>query len=71
MIPGRIQCRDARALLNISQADLASLSGVNVFAIAAFEDGIVALKLLDREAIRRAFEAQGLRFTDDGDVRLA
>jgi len=64
------QCRAARALLNWSQDELASVSLVAKTTIALFE----LRKPYDRtlDDIRDALEAAGIEFTDGGEpgVRL-
>ena len=54
MTPG--QCRAARALIAISQADLARAAVVPVASVADFETGVLALQPADLEAIRGALE---------------
>jgi transcriptional regulator with XRE-family HTH domain len=64
------QCRAGRALLNISQAELAKVSGVSQRAISNFEAGATAaLMRANIAAIVGAFEKLGVEFTPDG-VRL-
>lgn len=61
------QCRAARGMLNWSTRDLAKVSHVGATTIARFEKGKPAnpstLALL-----KQAFEAAGVRFTEDGGV---
>ncbi|MGA7329679.1 MAG: helix-turn-helix transcriptional regulator [Rhodomicrobium sp.] len=62
-----LQCRMARAALNWSTRDLAKRSHVGATTIARFESGKPSnpstLALL-----RQAFEAAGVRFTEDGGI---
>lgn len=64
MAISRAQCRAARALLGITQAQLARKSGVSLRTIASFEtrehDPIPA----NLSALRRAFESAGVIFLD-------
>ena len=61
------QCRAARGILKWSTRDLAKASRVGATTIARFESGKPAnpstLTLL-----KQAFEAAGVRFTEDGGV---
>ena len=62
-----MQCRAARGMLNWSTRDLAKASHVGATTIARFESGKTAnpstLALL-----KQAFEAAGVRFTEDGGI---
>jgi transcriptional regulator with XRE-family HTH domain len=61
------QCRAGRALLNISQAELAKVSGVSQRAISNFEAGATAaLMRANIAAIIGAFEKLGVEFIPDG-----
>ena len=62
------QCRAARGLLNISQAQLAELSGVSQRAITNFESESTKPMRANLMAIRMAFEKVGVRFTSDGCI---
>lgn len=58
----RRQCVAAKALLNWTQADLAAKSGVGMSTIADFERGKRKTMRSKVMALRRVFEAEGLRF---------
>jgi hypothetical protein len=60
------QCRDARALLDLTLSALANLSGVSTSAIATFEMGHARLNEGTLIAIRRALEDAGVSFTTTG-----
>jgi transcriptional regulator with XRE-family HTH domain len=59
------QCRAARALLGISQGDLAEMSGVSKRALAGFEAKMSQLIPANRTVIRQALEKAGVVFFDD------
>ena len=63
-----IQCRMARVALDWSLQDLADASGVSRRTVARFEAGetVLAARV---QALRQAFENEGVRFIDDGDMR--
>lgn len=58
----------ARAALDWSLDILAEASGVNRKTILRFEREEVASRPNSLDAIRRAFEAAGVRFLEDGGV---
>jgi transcriptional regulator with XRE-family HTH domain len=64
------QCRQARALLNWTPADLARAAGVSVIVVRNFEDGRTIGGRFGPTLMRRALEGAGLRFSagegDDG-----
>ncbi|WP_298853495.1 transcriptional regulator [uncultured Ruegeria sp.] len=64
------QIKAARALLAWSQMDLAQHSGVSYPTIARLEtkDGAVGGRKETAVAIRKALEAQGIQFLDEGDT---
>jgi DNA-binding XRE family transcriptional regulator len=68
------QCRGARAMLRLSQSDLAGLAGVSRQTVVDFEREARTPYPDNRAAIRAALEAAGVEFIDDnGDgpgVRL-
>jgi len=67
------QCRGARAMLKMSQQELAEASAVSPRAIADFEAAKRKMTKANVAALQRALEAAGAEFTD-GDqpgVRLA
>lgn len=59
------QCRAARGLLNWSEDRLASAAGINVFIVRDFE-GEKSVPRTTTQALRRAFEAAGIEFSDHG-----
>ena len=61
------QCRAARALLGMSQSDLARAAVVPVASIVDFEAEILALRSPDLDAIQDALEKAGVSFTN-GDA---
>ncbi len=65
-----IQCRAARALLDLSRGDLAELSGVAVGTIGAFETDSVESRAQVIATLRLALEAAGAEFIDTDGVRL-
>jgi transcriptional regulator with XRE-family HTH domain len=62
-----MQCRMARTALGWSLDDAASATGVSRRAILRFEIGESAPRERTLQAIRRAYEAAGVRFIDQGD----
>lgn len=60
------QCRAARAILAISQQELATISDVAKATIANFETGNRTPYKRTLAAIQTALEARGVRFTADG-----
>lgn len=58
------QCRAARALLGISQEELARLSGVSRPAIAEFERGATTPHPRTLRDLAEALEAQGVRLVE-------
>ena len=63
------QCRAARGLLKWIQDDLATHADVSVLTIRNFEAEKSVPRRATLAAIQRAFEANGVEFTDGG-VRL-
>jgi transcriptional regulator with XRE-family HTH domain len=59
------QCRMARAALNMSAADLASVAGVGYATVARFETGAI-VKPESVAAMRSALEKAGIHFWDKG-----
>jgi transcriptional regulator with XRE-family HTH domain len=62
-----IQCRMARTALDWSLQDLADASGVSRRTIARFEGGESVLPARV-QALRHAFEAEGVLFIDSGQL---
>jgi len=62
------QSRAARALLNISQPQLASLSGTSVSTIRDFETGKRTPIANNIAAIQSALESSGVTFLTDDEV---
>jgi transcriptional regulator with XRE-family HTH domain len=67
------QIRAARGFLRWSAGDLATKSGVGLSTIQRAEgaEGTPALTRPNMEAVRRALEAAGIRFTEGGGVTPA
>ena len=61
------QCRAARALIDMDQADLARRAVVPRHIIADFEHGSVTPSESNLAAIRTALEAAGVIFVDEND----
>ena len=59
------QCREARALVGMSQAELAALAIVPRTFVADFEAGVMTLMPADLEALKRALEYMGVEFLED------
>ena len=62
MTPG--QCRAARGLVAMTQAELARAAVVPATLVADFETGVLTLRPADLEAIRGALERAGAEFTN-------
>jgi predicted transcriptional regulator len=58
------QCRAARALLDLSQADLAGAAGVGVVTVRQFEAGSVTPRPATLTVITMALAAGGVLFID-------
>jgi predicted transcriptional regulator len=58
------QCRAARALMDMSQVELARAAGVPQHVIEDFEAGAVEPSPAHREAIRAAIEAGAFEFNE-------
>lgn len=65
-----MQIRAGRALLDISQADLAEKSGLSKTGVANIEAGKTDPKASTLAAIQRALEAAGVRFIGTTGVEL-
>ena len=69
-IISRHQCAAARALLDMSQGDLANSAGVSLGTISGFESGKTANPKLDiLQSIGAALEAEGIEFTEGNGVK--
>mgnify|MGYP000878741203 CR=1 FL=1 len=64
------QIRAARAVLRWTQADLAAASKVAAITIKNIEAGGVDSKIFTLQKLRRAMEAAGVEFLDDGAPSL-
>ena len=62
-----VQCRAARAILEWSVRDLAKYAHVGSTTVVRFEGGKPA-NASTLTLIKQAFEAAGVRFTDDGGI---
>jgi transcriptional regulator with XRE-family HTH domain len=62
-----IQCRMARAALGWGVRDLAKYAHIGANTVARIESGKPA-NHSTFQAIRQAFEAAGVRFTEDGGI---
>ncbi|MDD4617197.1 MAG: helix-turn-helix domain-containing protein [Alphaproteobacteria bacterium] len=69
MITGR-QIRAARALLDMSQEELAKAAGLTKQAISKIEDGSVQPREGTLADIRRVFDEKGIEFTENTGVRF-
>ena len=58
------QCRAARALLNITQPELAKLAGLGLSTVVDFEKGRRQVSLAGVETIQRALRRAGIEFID-------
>ena len=63
------QCRAGRALVGVSQQELATAAEVAKATIANFETGKRAPYKRTLDAMQRALEARGVHFTPDGVQR--
>ena len=63
------QCRAARALLDITRADLSQISTVSTAAIGGFETEATAPRAASVSLIRAALEGKGVEFLDNDGVR--
>lgn len=63
------QCRAARALISLSQKQLAAASGVSERTIVHFEKSERTPIPANRAALQRALEAAGVEFLDGDGVR--
>jgi transcriptional regulator with XRE-family HTH domain len=59
------QCRAARALLNITQPELAKLAGLGLSTVVDFEKGRRQVSLAGVETIQRALRRAGIEFIDE------
>ena len=68
-LTGRL-CKAARALLGITQVDLANAANVAKQTVVNFERGAHTPYPNNLSAIRRALESEGVSFTVEGGTRL-
>lgn len=67
----RQQCAAARALLEISQGDLAKLAGVSLTTVSSFENGKTSHPKTDiLQSLRSALEIEGVEFIEGNGVRM-
>jgi transcriptional regulator with XRE-family HTH domain len=59
------QCRAARGLLDITQAELAEKAGVSLRTVISFEASERSPIRATLDVIRRAFETEGVEFIDE------
>lgn len=64
------QCRAARALLSVTQQQIAATSGVSLRSINNFERSERGLMRANMAAVQSALEAAGVEFLEGGAVRL-
>lgn len=62
------QVRAARALLDLTQADLAKRAGISATSLVAFERGNTDPKASTLRAIQEALEKAGVEFVGGGVV---
>jgi transcriptional regulator with XRE-family HTH domain len=65
------QCRAARGLLDLSQADLARRAGVGLGTVIAYEAGSRGTHAANVARIKTAMEASGAIFKNDGSLVAA
>ena len=65
-----LQCRAARAILNLSRADLAEISKVAAATIGSFETEATESRANIISQLRLALESVGIEFLDSDGVRL-
>lgn len=62
------QLRMARAALRVGVRELADMAGVSFTTVSRFETEKGGLQHKSAEAIRKALEAQGIQFLENGKV---
>lgn len=62
------QIRMARNALRLGVRELAELAGISFTTISRFETGKGGLQHSSAEALRKALEAKGIQFLENGDV---
>lgn len=65
-----LQCRGARAILNLSRADLSEISGVAAATIGTFETESAETRANIISRLRTALESEGAEFLDTDGVKL-
>lgn len=63
------QCRAARALLNITQGELAETSGLSAQAVGGFESGTAEPRAATLRTLRETLERAGVEFGPDDGVK--
>jgi transcriptional regulator with XRE-family HTH domain len=64
------QCRAARALLDMTQSDLARAAGLGLSTVVDFEKGRRHVSQRAVQSIQKAFESAGIPFNEQGDLRI-
>jgi DNA-binding XRE family transcriptional regulator len=64
------QLRAARAMIGLTQAELASEAGISTTALNSIEAEKSDPKLSTLRAIQAALEAHGIQFMNNGGVRM-
>ncbi|WP_223162945.1 helix-turn-helix domain-containing protein [Roseivivax sediminis] len=62
------QLRMARAAVRLGVRELATEAGVSFTTVSRFETGKSGLQHSSAEALRRALEARGIQFLENGQV---
>src|SRR5688572_31956618 len=65
------QVRAARALLNLSQSELAQMGGISTTSLSAIEREAKAPRVKTLSSLQNALEGRGVEFTEGHGVRLA
>jgi len=64
-------CRAGRALVGMTQAELAKRSGIGLSTLITFEGGVRATSAANVAAMRNALEAAGVMLLDNGTITTA